>query len=139
HTMTSGIVARRRPGVSTSALLENLFPCGSITGAPKLRAMEIIHQVEAGPRGVYTGSIGHFAPNGDLTLNVAIRTAVIDSDGKGEIGIGGGIVADSEVADEYREALLKMAFFTEPAQPVTLIETLLWQAGSGYDLLERHL
>lgn len=137
HTMTSGISARRRPGVTTSQLLENLFPCGSITGAPKLRAMEIIHALETGPRGVYTGSIGHFAPNGDLTLNVAIRTAVIDSAGRGEIGIGGGIVADSACADEYREALLKMAFFTEP--PVTLIETLLWEEGKGYALFERHL
>ncbi|QDZ12214.1 aminodeoxychorismate synthase component I [Devosia ginsengisoli] len=139
HTMTSGIVARRRPGVTTSDLLANLFPCGSITGAPKLRAMEIIHSVEAGPRGVYTGSIGHFAPNGDLTLNVAIRTAVIDNAGNGEIGIGGGIVADSVAADEYREALLKMAFFTEPARKVTLIETLLWDRADGYYLLDRHL
>ncbi|MET3927662.1 aminodeoxychorismate synthase component I [Devosia sp. 2618] len=139
HTMTSGITAQRRPGVSTTQLLENLFPCGSITGAPKLRAMEIIHQVEAGPRGVYTGSIGHFAPNGDLTLNVAIRTAVIDQHGKGEIGIGGGIVADSVADDEYREALLKMAFFTEPARDVTLIETLLWERDKGFWLLERHM
>jgi para-aminobenzoate synthetase/4-amino-4-deoxychorismate lyase len=139
HTMTSGIVAQRRSGVSTTQLLANLFPCGSITGAPKLRAMEIIHDVEAGPRGVYTGSIGHFAPNGDLTLNVAIRTAVIDNDGRGEIGIGGGIVADSVADDEYREALLKMAFFTDPARPVTLIETLLWERGAGFALLERHL
>jgi para-aminobenzoate synthetase/4-amino-4-deoxychorismate lyase len=139
HTMTSGIEARRRPGVGTTELLANLFPCGSITGAPKLRAMEIIHAVEAAPRGVYTGSIGHFAPSGDLTLNVAIRTAVISADGRGEIGIGGGIVADSVAADEYCEALLKMAFFTEPARPVTLIETLLWERDSGYALLERHL
>jgi para-aminobenzoate synthetase/4-amino-4-deoxychorismate lyase len=139
HTMTSGITARRRPDVTTTDVLANLFPCGSITGAPKLRAMEIIHEVEAGPRGVYTGSIGHFAPNGDLTLNVAIRTAVIDSDGNGEIGIGGGIVADSVASDEYREALLKMAFFTEPARPVTLIETLLWDHADGYYLLARHL
>ncbi|HTO26981.1 MAG TPA: aminodeoxychorismate synthase component I, partial [Devosia sp.] len=139
HTMTSGITARRRPGVTTTDLLANLFPCGSITGAPKLRAMEIIHEVETGPRGVYTGSIGHFVPNGDLTLNVAIRTAVIGSDGVGEIGIGGGIVADSTAADEYREALLKMAFFTDPAQPVTLIETLLWERAEGYALLVRHL
>ncbi|ODT80877.1 MAG: aminodeoxychorismate synthase, component I [Pelagibacterium sp. SCN 64-44] len=137
HTMTSGIKARRRPEVGTSQLLENLFPCGSITGAPKLRAMEIIHALETGPRGVYTGSIGHFAPNGDLTLNVAIRTAVIDADGRGEIGIGGGIVADSEMESEYREALLKMAFFTAPA--VTLIETMLWKEGEGYILLGRHL
>ncbi|KRA47837.1 aminodeoxychorismate synthase component I [Devosia sp. Root635] len=138
HTMTSGITARRRPGVTTADVLANLFPCGSITGAPKLRAMEIIHAVEAGPRGVYTGSIGHFAPNGDLTLNVAIRTAVIDNAGHGEIGIGGGIVADSVASDEYREALLKMAFFTAPAQQITLIETLLWDE-KGYTLLDRHL
>ncbi|KKC31598.1 aminodeoxychorismate synthase component I [Devosia psychrophila] len=139
HTMTSGITAHRRPEVTTSKVLANLFPCGSITGAPKLRAMEIIREIEGGPRGLYTGSIGHFAPNGDLTLNVAIRTAVIDNAGRGEIGIGGGIVADSVVEDEYREALLKMAFFTEPAQPVTLIETLLWQIEGGYTLLDRHL
>jgi para-aminobenzoate synthetase/4-amino-4-deoxychorismate lyase len=97
-------------------VLANLFPCGSITGAPKLRAMEIIHEVETGPRGLYTGSIGWFAPNGDLALNVAIRTAVIDRAGHGQIGIGGGIVADSVAEDEYREALLKMAFFTDKAQ-----------------------
>ena len=139
HTMTSGITARRRRGVTTTELLANLFPCGSITGAPKLRAMEIIHQVEAGPRGVYTGSIGHFAPNGDLTLNVAIRTALINADGTGEIGIGGGIVADSTAADEYREALLKMAFFTDPARPVTLIETMAWERAEGFALLALHL
>lgn len=139
HTMTSGITARRRADVTTTTLLSNLFPCGSITGAPKLRAMEIIHDVEAGPRGVYTGSIGHFAPDGDLTLNVAIRTAVIDQQGKGEIGIGGGIVADSVAGDEYREALLKMAFFTEPARAITLIETMLFDAADGFYLLDRHL
>jgi para-aminobenzoate synthetase/4-amino-4-deoxychorismate lyase len=139
HTMTSGITAQRRPGVSTSDLLANLFPCGSITGAPKLRAMEIIHAVEAGPRGLYTGSIGYFAPDDDLVLNVAIRTAVINTDKNGEIGIGGGIVADSTADDEYREALLKMAFFTDPAAPVTLIETMLWERQTGFVLLDRHL
>lgn len=139
HTMTSGIKAKARPGVTTTAVLENLFPCGSITGAPKLASMDIIHAVEAGPRGLYTGSIGHFAPGGDFTLNVAIRTAAIDNEGHGEIGIGGGVVADSVAADEYSEALLKMAFFTSPAEPVTLIETLLWQRGTGYTLLDRHL
>ncbi len=139
HTMTSGIEARRRPGVTSEVLLRQLFPCGSITGAPKVRAMEIISEVEAEPRGAYTGSIGYFAPNGDLTLNVAIRTAVINADGSGEIGVGGGIVADSTAEDEYREALLKMAFFTDQTQPVTLIETLLWQPESGYWLQARHL
>lgn len=139
HTMTSGITAQRRAGVGSVDVLANLFPCGSVTGAPKLRAMEIIHAVESGPRGVYTGSIGCFAPNGDLKLNVAIRTAVIGADGRGEIGIGGGIVADSTAEEEYREALLKMAFFTDSARPVTLIETMLWTRAEGYALLERHL
>jgi para-aminobenzoate synthetase/4-amino-4-deoxychorismate lyase len=139
HTMTSGIVARLRPGLTPTDILANLFPCGSITGAPKLRAMEIIGDLEAGPRGIYTGSIGYIAPDGDLKFNVAIRTAVIDKTGHGEIGIGGGIVADSVAADEYQEALLKMAFLSDAAEPVCLIETMLWAPQSGYWLLERHL
>lgn len=139
HTMTSGITATLKPGLGPTEILTNLFPCGSITGAPKLRAMEIIDSVEPDPRGVYTGSIGYIAPDGDLTLNVAIRTAVIDNFGKGEIGIGGGIVADSLAADEYQEALLKMAFFADPAAPVCLIETMLWEPDGGYYLLDRHL
>ncbi|MEO5805396.1 aminodeoxychorismate synthase component I [Devosia sp.] len=139
HTMTSGITARLKPGLSTTDIIQNLFPCGSITGAPKLRAMEIIHQVEAAPRGLYTGAIGYFAPGGDFCLNVAIRTAVIDPYGNGEIGIGGGIVADSLVDAEYDEALLKMKFFTDPATPVALIETLQWKRQGGYVLLDRHL
>ena len=139
HTMTSGIVAQLRGGLGPTDILANLFPCGSITGAPKLRAMEIIDAVETGPRGVYTGSIGYIAPDGDLTFNVAIRTAVIDRAGHGEIGIGGGIVADSIVDDEYQEALLKMAFFSDPSQPVCLIETMLWEPGKEFYLLDRHL
>ncbi|HTN61581.1 MAG TPA: chorismate-binding protein, partial [Devosia sp.] len=139
HTMTSGITAQLRPGLTPGDILENLFPCGSITGAPKLRAMEIIADLETRPRGIYTGSIGHIAPNGDLAFNVAIRTAIIDQTGKGEIGIGGGVVADSRAQDEYQEALLKMAFFSDPAHPVCLIETLLWEPGTGFYLLDRHL
>src|SRR5690606_917428 len=119
-------------------VLENLFPCGSITGVPKLRAMEIIREVEAGPRGLYTGSIGYMAPNGDFAFNVAIRTAVI-RDGLGEIGIGGGIVADSGAEDEYAEALLKLKFLADPAPPVTLIETFKWTPEDSYVLLDRHL
>ncbi len=86
HTLTSGIVAQRREGVGLVETLSQLFPCGSVTGAPKLRAMEIIAELEDGPRGVYTGSIGHIAPNGDFSFNVAIRTAVIDREGRGRIG-----------------------------------------------------
>lgn len=139
HTMTSGITAKRRPDVTMLEILENLFPCGSITGAPKLRAMEIIHEVETAPRGLYTGSIGYIAPNGDFCFNVAIRTAVIDAEGNGTIGIGGGIVADSEAKSEYDEALLKLRFLSDPAPPVTLIETLKWSPQQGFVLLGRHL
>lgn len=139
HTMTSGIEARLKEGTDMLAVLENLFPCGSVTGAPKLRAMEIIQDVEAGPRGLYTGSIGYITPNGDFAFNVAIRTAVIDENGHGEIGIGGGIVADSVARDEYDEALLKLKFLADPAPPVTLIETFKWTPDEGYALLDRHL
>lgn len=139
HTMTSGIEAEARPGVGIAQVLENLFPCGSITGAPKLRAMEIIHAVEHGPRGLYTGAIGYIAPTGDFAFNVAIRTAVIDAKGQGEIGIGGGIVADSRVEDEYQEALLKLNFLANPAPPVTLIETFKWTPEGGFAFEARHL
>jgi len=101
--------------------------------------MEIIEAVEAGPRGLYTGAIGYVAPGGESCFSVAIRTAVIDAAGRGEIGIGGGIVADSRAAAEYREALLKMAFLADPAPPVTLIETLKWTPQTGFVLLDRHL
>jgi para-aminobenzoate synthetase/4-amino-4-deoxychorismate lyase len=139
HTMTSGITAKRRPDVTMLDVLENLFPCGSITGAPKLRAMEIIREVEPAPRGLYSGSIGYIAPNGDFAFNVAIRTAVIDTQGNGTIGIGGGIVADSEAASEYSEALLKLRFLSDPTPPVTLIETIKWSPEEGFVLLGRHL
>lgn len=139
HTMTSGITATRRPDVTMLDILKNLFPCGSVTGAPKLRAMEIIREVESGPRGLYTGSIGYIAPNGDFAFNVAIRTAVIDTEGNGTIGIGGGIVADSEAKSEYDEALLKLRFLSDPAPPVTLIETIKWSPDEGFVLLGRHL
>lgn len=139
HQMTSGITARGRPDAGFRQVIERLFPCGSITGAPKIRAMEVIRQVEPGPRGAYTGAIGYLRPDGDFCFNVAIRTATIFPDRSGEIGIGGGIVADSEPQSEYEEALLKLKFFTDPATPLALIETLLWERGTGYWLLDRHL
>jgi para-aminobenzoate synthetase/4-amino-4-deoxychorismate lyase len=138
HQMTSTISATLRPDISLGAILRALFPCGSVTGAPKIRAMQIIHEVEQNARGVYTGSIGHIAPTGDFAFNVAIRTAVIDTAGRGEIGIGGGIVADSRVDAEYDECLLKLGFFREAVEPPGLIETLLWTA-DGFWLFERHL
>ncbi len=137
HAMTSTIEAQLQPEVSFGGVIAALFPCGSVTGAPKIRAMEIIDQLEGGPRGLYCGSIGYAAPGGDFAFNVAIRTAVIGRDGVGEIGTGGGIVADSGEEAEYQEALLKLRFLrAEP--PLGLIETLLWD-GQRFALLDRHM
>ena len=142
HTMTSTVRARMRPGTGMVDVLNALFPCGSVTGAPKIRAMQIIGEVEAGPRGLYTGSLGYFAPNGDFRFNVAIRTALVEAGGQGSIGVGGGIVADSQLDAEWAECALKLDFFrsaAEPEPPLGLIETLLWEEGRGFALLERHL
>ena len=139
HQMTSSVTARLRANVDLAEVIRSLFPCGSITGAPKVRAMEIIRELEPGARGVYTGAIGAIAPGGDLAFNVAIRTLVVDRNGRGEIGIGSGIVHDSDPAAEYEECLLKARFLSAPAPDFQLIETLRWSRGEGYDLIEEHL
>ncbi|MGC1178839.1 MAG: aminodeoxychorismate synthase component I [Methyloceanibacter sp.] len=138
HQMTSGITAELRADMGLIDMLKALFPCGSVTGAPKVRAMEIIRELEGGARGVYTGAIGHVAPNGDAQFNVAIRTIVLDAHG-GEMGIGGGIVADSKLESEFEECLLKAQFLTKAEAPFELIETMRWERESGFHLLERHL
>ena len=138
HQMTSGITAELRSNMGLEDMLSALFPCGSVTGAPKVRAMEIIGEIEAGPRGVYTGAIGHIAPSGDAQFNVAIRTVVLEGN-RGELGIGGGIVADSKAEFEYEECLLKAHFLTKVDAPFDLIETLRFERGRGFHLLERHV
>jgi len=138
HQMTSGISAELRSDMRLGDMLRALFPCGSVTGAPKVRAMEIIRELEGGPRGVYTGAIGHIAPSGDCQFNVAIRTVVLEG-ARGEMGIGGGIVADSKEDSEYEECLLKAHFLTKADAPFELIETLRHETGKGFHLLERHL
>jgi para-aminobenzoate synthetase component 1 len=105
-TMTSTLSAQA-PLASLADVLRALFPCGSVTGAPKIAAMRRIRQLETTPRGLYCGSIGWLAPNGDFSLNVAIRTLVIDADGNGVYGTGGGIVHDSEAESEWQECLWK--------------------------------
>ncbi len=116
HQMTSGVTARLIEGVSLDTLLEGIFPPGSVTGAPKIRAMELIAELEDSPRGVYCGAIGRMSPDGHALFNVAIRTPVFRSDGAGgivgEMGIGSGVVADSDGGREYAECLLKMRFLT---------------------------
>jgi para-aminobenzoate synthetase/4-amino-4-deoxychorismate lyase len=138
HQMTSGITAELRGDMGLKEMLNALFPCGSVTGAPKVRAMEIIRELEALPRGVYTGAIGHVAPSGDAQFNVAIRTLYI-SGGEGEMGIGSGIVSDSKMDAEFEECLLKAQFLTKVDAPFELIETMRWEKGRGFYLLERHL
>ena len=136
--MTSGISAELRSDMGLKDMLRALFPCGSVTGAPKVRAVEIIRELEAEPRGVYTGAIGHIAPSGDAQFNVAIRTVVLDAHG-GEMGIGSGIVADSKADAEFEECLLKAQFLTRPDAPFSLIETIRYERGKGFHLLDRHL
>jgi para-aminobenzoate synthetase/4-amino-4-deoxychorismate lyase len=136
--MTSGITAELRSDMGLKDLLRALFPCGSVTGAPKVHAMEIIRELEAEPRGVYTGAIGHIAPSGDAQFNVAIRTVVL-AGAKGEMGIGSGIVADSKAESEFDECLLKAHFLTKLDAPFELIETLRFEHAQGFHLLERHL
>ena len=134
--MTSTVTARTSE--SLAGILTALFPCASITGAPKKRTMEIIAASESTPRGVYTGSVGWASPDGSACFNVAIRTAVADREA-GEItyGVGSGIVADSEAASEYAECLLKARILEE--RPFALLETLAYRPGEGYRWLEGHL
>lgn len=137
--MTSTVKAKAK--VSVTEIFSALFPCASITGAPKVSTMNIIAELEASPRRVYCGSIGYIAPNRKARFNVAIRTALVDKkNGTAEYGVGGGIVWDSTSADEYGEALLKARVLTDPPQrEFSLFETLLWTPGEGYFLLDKHI
>jgi para-aminobenzoate synthetase/4-amino-4-deoxychorismate lyase len=136
HTMVSTVTARKRPDAGVADILKALFPCGSVTGAPKIRAMEILRELEASPRGVYCGAIGHFAPDGSARFNVAIRTLTIGG-GEGALGIGGGVVQDSRSVSEYAECLLKAQFFEAARRPLELIETLRHE--NGFVRLSAHL
>ena len=139
HAMTSTVSAVLTPGVGLGETLAALFPCGSITGAPKVRAMEIIRELEDAPRGVYTGSIGEIAPGGRVRLNVAIRTAVLGPDGAGRYGVGSGVVADSDPGAEYRECLLKGRVLEGLGEDYGLVETLAVLRTSETPRLARHL
>ncbi|MEM6307895.1 MAG: aminodeoxychorismate synthase component I [Pseudomonadota bacterium] len=110
HQMTSRIQSQMLPDVTLFDLFAALFPCGSITGAPKIRAMEILRDVEHGARDAYCGGIGWIAPDGAMEFNVAIRTILAEPDGTLTLNVGGGIVYDSTAHDEYNEALLKSSF-----------------------------
>ena len=126
------------PTLSLSDLFKALFPCGSVTGAPKIRTMEIINELEKDRRGVYCGAIGYLAPNGDAAFNVPIRTIVLNGS-RGEMGIGSGIVYDSDPENEWQECLLKGNFLTKKTEEFHLIESFLWEPETGYWLLDDHL
>ncbi len=136
--MTSTV--RGRVDAPLADLFQALFPCASITGAPKAKTMEIIRGLECSPRKIYTGAIGFAAPGGEACFNVAIRTALVDRAGSRlEFGVGGGIVWDSDAVAEYEETLTKARVLTQPRPDFRLLETLRWEAGSGIFLLNRHL
>jgi para-aminobenzoate synthetase/4-amino-4-deoxychorismate lyase len=141
--MTSTIEGELRHEIGFQDIFRALFPCGSITGAPKIRAMQLVAQLEGRSRGVYTGAIGFFSKHESI-FNVAIRTLSLQGD-KGTMGVGSGIVIDSKPDDEFRECLLKAKFLTRPAnsssQPspesFSLVETLLWRG--EFPFIEMHL
>ena len=136
--MTSTVTARTDAPIAE--ILRAVFPPASITGAPKLRTMEIIRELEPDPRGVYTGCVGYLAPGRQASFNVAIRTVWIDrAAGRAEYGVGGGIVWDSSHAGEYAECGAKAAVLTADIPRFELLETLLWDGRDGYFLLEGHL
>ena len=148
HQMVSVVRARLQDGMGAIDLVRALFPCGSITGAPKIRAMELIDELERDPRGPYCGAIGRIGADGDAAFNVAIRTLrlteIENARGKAVLGVGGAIVADSEPRVEWREALLKGAFArtSSPehrAAQFDLVETMRFTPEGGIPLLERHL
>ncbi len=113
HQMTSGVEAILRQNLTFAEIFAGLFPCGSVTGAPKIRAMEIIAEQERFARENYCGAVGHIAPNGDMRFNVAIRTVTLDGRGWLACPVGSAIVADSQPREEYEECLLKARFLTD--------------------------
>ncbi len=133
--MTSTITGKRKPNSTWFDIFRALFPCGSVTGAPKVRAMEIIQELESSPRGIYTGAIGYFAPNGNAQFNVAIRTIELNAQ-HGSMGIGSGIIWDSAIQSEYDECLLKGTFLNKTIPNFNIRESLLWN--NDYTLLHYH-
>jgi para-aminobenzoate synthetase/4-amino-4-deoxychorismate lyase len=137
HQMISEAKGLLKENTSLNQILEATFPAASITGAPKLRAMEIINEQEISSRKVYTGTIGCFSPDGAAMLNVAIRTLICFNN-KTELGIGSGIVADSDPEAEWRESLLKSRFALKAYNDFKTLETMLWTKGDGIAFLKEH-
>ena len=140
HQLVSRVVGRLREHVNLEEILRATFPAGSITGAPKIRAMEVISELESEGRKAYTGSVGLFMPGGDFYLNVAIRTLSCQQQNKGspaELGVGSGVVANSSGPAEWNECLLKSDFLHYRRLHTEVFETMLWQG--SFLWLEAHL
>jgi para-aminobenzoate synthetase/4-amino-4-deoxychorismate lyase len=137
--MTSTVEGEIRPGISLFEIFGALFPCGSITGAPKIRTMQIIHELEPFPRSLYTGTIGFIRPGGDCEFNVAIRTVITDTEtGAARFHVGGGITYDSTAENEYDECLTKSRFLNAAPDEFQLLESMLLDEGTWF-ILSRHL
>jgi len=140
--MTSTVTGRLQSQISILDLMKSLFPCGSVTGAPKISSMKIIRALETEPRNIYTGAIGYFAPDGQAAFNVAIRTIDLRARGDqsyiAQMGVGGGIVYDSQPQDEYAECQLKAKFLFNAMPDFALIETMLFTGGK-IQYLKKHL
>ncbi|WP_164115608.1 aminodeoxychorismate synthase component I [Sphingorhabdus sp. Alg239-R122] len=140
HQMTSTVKARLAKDKTPADILRAIYPCGSITGAPKIRAMETLAGLERSPRGPYCGSMGRIDADGDAAFNVAIRTLRLDTPTKtATMGLGSAIVADSDPVSEWRECALKGAFLTGSMRKFDLIETMAFDPASGILRLEMHL
>ncbi len=148
HQMVSTVRAQLAPGKGAGELIRAIFPCGSITGAPKIRAMELINDVERDPRGAYCGAIGRIDANGDAAFNVAIRTLrltpIENNQGTAVLGVGSAIVADSDPMAERRECEVKAGFARRSSADLVapgydLIEAMAFSPEEGIPLLELHL
>ena len=136
HQMTSHVTSRLKAETEFTDIFKSLFPCGSVTGAPKIRAMEIIDELEDGSRGAYCGGLGYIDPDGEACFNVAIRTLILE-EGKLRYNVGSGLVLDSKAEDEYAECLLKADVLK--TQPTKLIETLRWEPQTGFLRKAKHV
>jgi len=140
HQMVSRVTARLRHGFDAIDVLRTIFPCGSITGAPKISAMLHLLELEAEPRGAYTGSMGWIEPGGDAAFNVLIRSLDLrDGQAVARLGLGSGLVVDSVAADEWAECLLKGEYVSRAADLPDLIETMRFDPEDGVVELARHL
>jgi para-aminobenzoate synthetase/4-amino-4-deoxychorismate lyase len=140
HQMTSTVTGVLADAHDAIDVIQALFPCGSITGAPKIRAMQVVDEVEATPRGPYCGSIGRIDNNGDAAFNVAIRTfTACEATQSLSLGLGSGVVADSVEGDEWAECLAKGDFAKLKNPGFDLIETMRFEPATGILRLDKHL